>query len=117
MAFKFENLKVWQKSLDLAEDVDVLTKTFPTTEKFVLSDQIRRAADSVSLNIAEGSTNQSNAEFKRFLTYSIRSNIEVVGCLYLGKRRNIILSADFDKLYKQCEEIHAMLIALKNSLK
>jgi len=117
MAFKFENLKVWQKSLDLAEDVDTLTKTFPINEKFVLNDQIRRAADSVSLNIAEGSTNQSNAEVKRFLTYSIRSNIEVVGCLFLGKRRKIIISTDFDKLYKQCEEIHAMLIALKNSLK
>ncbi len=116
MAFKFEGLRVWQKSLDLTEDVDSLTKTFPSNEKFVLSDQIRRAADSVSLNIAEGSTNQSNAEFKRFLTYSIRSNIEVVGCLHLGKRRNIITQSDFDKLYKQCEEIHAMLIALKNSL-
>ncbi|HTN21308.1 MAG TPA: four helix bundle protein [Pelobium sp.] len=116
MSFKFENLRVWQKSLDLSEEIDILTKTFPSNEKFVLTDQIRRATDSISLNIAEGSTNQSNAEFKRFLTYSIRSNIEVVGCLHLGKRRNIITSLDFDKLYKQCEEIHAMLIALKNSL-
>lgn len=100
MAFKFENLKVWQKSLDLSIEIDNLTKTFPTNEKFVLTDQIRRATDSISLNIAEGSTNQSNAEFKRFLTYSIRSNIEVVGCLHLGKRRCIITPLDFDKLYK-----------------
>ena len=56
MAFKFESLQVWKKALDLSEDVDVLTKTFPSTEKFVLTDQIRRTTDSISLNIAEGST-------------------------------------------------------------
>ena len=117
MAFKFENLRVWQRSLDLTEEVDLLTKKFPINEKYVLVDQIRRAADSVSLNIAEGSTNQSNAEFKRFLTYSIRTNIEVVGCLHIGKRRGIIQLEDFERIYKMCEEIHAMLIALKNSLK
>lgn len=61
MAFKFENLRVWQRSLDLSEEVDLLTKKFPVNEKFVLVDQIRRATDSVSLNIAEGSTNQTNA--------------------------------------------------------
>ena len=116
MAFKFENLRVWQRALDLSEEIDLLTKKFPSNEKYVLVDQIKRAADSVSLNIAEGSTNQSNAEFKRFLTYSVRSNVEVVGCLHLGKRRKIIQPEDFEKIYKMCEEIHAMLIALKNSL-
>ena len=117
MAFKFENLKVWQRSLDLTEEVDLLTKKFTINEKYVLVDQIRRAAHSVSLNIAEGSTNQSNPEFARFLTYSIRSNIEVVSCLHLAIKRNIMNQEDFDSIYKQCEEIHAMLIALKNSLK
>ena len=116
MAFRFESLRVWQRALDLSEEIDTLTKSFPSNEKFVLVDQIKRATDSISLNIAEGSTNQSNAEFKRFLTYSIRSNVEVVGCLHLGKRRKIIQLENFDRIYKMCEEIHAMLIALKNSL-
>ena len=116
MAFKFESLRVWQRALDLSEEIDTLTKSFPSNEKFVLVDQIKRATDSISLNIAEGSTNQSNAEFKRFLTYSIRSNVEVVGCLHLGKRRKIIQLENFDRIYKMCEEIHAMLITLKNSL-
>jgi four helix bundle protein len=66
MSFKFEKLKVWQKAVDLASDVDELTKTFPKDELFILSAQIKRAADSVSLNIAKGSTGQSNAEFKIF---------------------------------------------------
>jgi four helix bundle protein len=117
MAFKFENLKVWQKAVDLSVMIDLATKQFPKEELYVLASQIKRAADSVSLNIAEGSTNQSNAEFSRFLTYSIRSNIEVVGCLHLAKRRKIMNQDMFDSIYKQCEEIHFMLIALKNSLK
>ncbi len=56
MAFKFEKLRVWQKAIELADDVDKLTKTFPKDEMYVLTSQMKRAADSVSLNIAEGST-------------------------------------------------------------
>ena len=116
MSFKFEKLKVWQKSVDLTADVHELTKTFPKDELFVLTAQIKRAADSVSLNIAEGSTGQSNAEFKKFLGYAIRSDIEVVGCLYLGQRRSLILQSDFDRIYKSCEEILVMANALRNFL-
>jgi four helix bundle protein len=66
MAFKFENLKVWQKAIDLSLLVDYLTKQFPKAELFILTSQIKRACDSISLNIAEASTNQSNPEFARF---------------------------------------------------
>ncbi|MBC8051818.1 MAG: four helix bundle protein [Sphingobacteriaceae bacterium] len=117
MGFKFENLKVWQKALELADNIDQLTKTFPKEELYVLTSQIKRAADSISLNIAEGSTGQSNPEFKRFLGYAIRSNVEVVGCLHLAKRRRIIEDEKFLVLYKSCEEILVMLNGLKNSLK
>ncbi|ADY52481.1 S23 ribosomal protein [Pseudopedobacter saltans DSM 12145] len=117
MAFKFESLKVWQQAIDLAVSVDLATKDFPKEELYVLASQLKRAADSVSLNIAEGSTGQSNAEFSRFLTYSIRSNIEVVGCLHLAIKRSIMHQDTFDAIYKQCEGIHFMLIALKKSLK
>ena len=90
MAFKFENLKVWQQSLELTDDVDLLAKSFPPHELYSLSSQIRRAANSVSLNIVEGSTGLSNAEFKRFLVIANRSALEVVGCLFLAKRRNYL---------------------------
>ena len=116
MSFKFEKLTVWQKSVDLATDVQALTKTFPKDELFILSAQIKRAADSVSLNIAEGSTGQSNAEFNKFLGYALRSDIEVVGCLYLARKRDLIKLDDFAKLYQQCEEILAMLNALRKTL-
>ena len=116
MSFKFEKLKVWQKSIELAGVVNTLTKTFPKEELFVLTAQIKRATDSISLNIAEGSTGQSNAEFKKFLTYAQRSDIEVVGCLYLAKSRDIIDQNSFSNIYHRCEEILVMINALKNSL-
>ncbi|HAK78394.1 MAG TPA: four helix bundle protein [Runella sp.] len=116
MAFKFEQLVVWQKAIELSGTVHELTLTFPKEEAFILTAQIKRAADSISLNIAEGSTGQSNAEFGRFLGYAIRSSIEVVSCLYIGKRRNIINETDFKKLYSDVEQIIKMTQALRNSL-
>jgi four helix bundle protein len=80
MAFKFEELRTWKLSMDLAESVNVLTERFPPKEVFNLSFQIRKAADSVSLNIAEGSTGQSDPEQIKFLGYSNRSALEVVTC-------------------------------------
>ncbi len=66
MAFKFENLQVWQKALDLTDEISNLAKnSFPKDELFILTSQIKRAADSVVLNIAEGCTGQTNAVFKK----------------------------------------------------
>lgn len=116
MSFKFEKLKVWQKAVDLSDNIDQLTRTFPKHEIFILTSQIKRAADSVSLNIAEGSTGQSNPEFNRFLGYALRSNIEVVGCLHLAKRRRYLDETNFSKIYGDCEELLVMINALMNSL-
>ncbi|MBX2964537.1 MAG: four helix bundle protein [Cyclobacteriaceae bacterium] len=116
MAFKFEKLLVWQKSLDLTAVVHEVSKKFPKEELYILTSQIKRAADSVSLNIAEGSTGQSNAEFRRFLSIAMRSDIEVVGCIYIAQRRNIIHEDDFKMIYKMCEEILVMIASLRKSL-
>ncbi|MEQ1676712.1 MAG: four helix bundle protein [Chitinophagaceae bacterium] len=117
MAFKFERLIVWQKAVDLSDVVNQVTKGFPKDEIYVLTSQMKRAADSVSLNIAEGSTGQSTPEFKRFLGIALRSAVEVVGCIFLASRRKYISQTDFDKVYKMCEEILVMINALRNSLK
>jgi four helix bundle protein len=66
MAFRFEDRQVWQKAMDLDEQMKQLTKTFPREEIYILTSQIKRAADSVVLNIAKGSTGQSKAVFKVF---------------------------------------------------
>lgn len=116
MAFSFEKLRVWQKSLELTNKIDGLTKLFPKEEMFILTAQIKRAADSVNLNIAEGSTGQSKAEFKRFLGYSLRSGIEVISCLYVGKERNIISEENFKLFYKEYEELIISIQALRKSM-
>ena len=116
MPFKFEKLIVWQKAVDLSDTVHQLAKKFPKDELYILTSQIKRAADSVSLNIAEGSTGQSNPEFNRFLGIALRSDIEVVGCIFLGKRRGYINDKEFEEIYKMCEVILVMINALRKTL-
>ncbi len=116
MAFKFEKLIVWQKAVDLSDMVNKATKAFPKDETYVLVSQIKRASDSVSLNIAEGSTGQSNAEFSRFLGIALRSLVEVVACIYLARRRGYLKETDFIQIYKLCEEILVMINSLRKTL-
>lgn len=117
MAFKFENLKVWQSAIELSGQVSELTERFPKKELFVLTSQIQRASDSIALNIAEGSTGQTNPEFRRFLAIALRSAIEVVSCLHLAKRRKLIDQSEFDHFYDLLTNIIKAIQALRNSLK
>lgn len=117
MAFKFENLIAWQKSLDFTLDVHNLTRKFPTEEKYILTSQIKRAADSVNLNVAEGSTGQSDKQFSSFLGYAIRSGIEVVSCLYIARKRDLINEEEFKGMYNKAEEVIKIIQGLRNSLK
>ncbi|MGC4231690.1 MAG: four helix bundle protein [Niabella sp.] len=71
MAFRFKDLKVWHKAAELSNEIDLLARQFPVEERFSLVSQIKRAADSVVLNIAEESTGQSVPEFKRFLNIAL----------------------------------------------
>ena len=116
MAFKFENLKVWQEALELTGLVHDVSLKFPVKELYVLTSQVKRAADSVALNIAEGSTGQSNLEFKKFLGYAIRSGIEIVACIYIARRRKIIADADFDLVYHYTDNLVKRIQALRNSI-
>ena len=116
MAFKFEQLKIWQLAVDMSFEIHELTRSFPKEELFILTAQIKRAADSISLNIAEGSTGQSNAEQKKFLGYSQRSALEVVTCLYLGKRRNLVTENQFITHYETLDKLVTMIQKFKNSL-
>lgn len=115
--FKFENLMVWQEAMDLGDDILFLSEKFPAKENFNLSSQSCRAADSIALNISEGSIGQSNPEQKRFIGYAIRSLAEVVTCLHKAKRRNYIAVDEFDCHYKQAFSLMNKLIAYKNSIK
>ena len=117
MAFKFEQLEVWKRSVDFTEAIHNVTLSFPKDELYILTSQIKRAADSIALNIAEGSTGQSNAEFQKFLGYAVRSAIEVVSCLYVGRKRGLISDDTFQQLYDEVTIIIRQIQALRKSLK
>ncbi len=117
MAFKFEQLKFWQRGIDLNISINELVKSWPREELYSLTNQIKRAADSVILNIAEGSTGQSNKEFLRFLSYSLRSAVEVEACLHIAKSRHYVNEETFSIMYVEIEEIIKMIQGLKRSIK
>ena len=97
MAFKFEDLKVWHRALDLSVEINVICTYFPSFELFNLSNQIRKAVNAVVINIAEGSTGKTNPEFIKFLEYSLRLAIEVVSGLFIAKKKTYISDDVFKK--------------------
>lgn len=116
MAFRFEELKIWQMAFELSNEIDAISKVFPKSEMFSLTSQIKRAADSVVLNIAEGSTGQTKLEFKRFLGMALRSAIEVVSCLFMAKARLYINQDEFQKYYAEYEILCKMITAFRNGI-
>ena len=106
---RFEELLVWQKSQDLAV---AIYNAFQDNKDFSFRDQIKRATVSISNNIAEGFDRNSNADFSRFLYFSLASNSEVRSMLYLSIRLSII-----DKLIEKTNEISKMLHGLIASIR
>ncbi len=113
ISFKFESLMIWQKSMDWAEDIIQVSSLFPKAEMYNLTSQIRRASDSIALNIAEGSILQSNPEFSKFLGYSIRSIAEVVTCLHKAKRRKYLTNEEFYDNYNIAFNLMNMIIGFR----
>eukprot|EP01035_Chromulina_nebulosa_P004622 gene4622-6309_t len=110
--FKFEKLAVWQKSLDFADLIYSETAGFPPEERFGLTNQIRRAAASISSNIAEGSA-RSDADFSKFVGYASGSLYEVVTQSFIARRRKFLSDASFARIYTDADEISRMLIPVR----
>jgi four helix bundle protein len=118
MAYKFERLEVWQMALEYAELIYGLVDKLPRSEEYNLKSQMIRAATSVALNIAEGSTSQSDAEQARFVGIALRSLIETVACQHLINRRNYLPdAAPLREAYQFSEKLFIKLAAFRNSLK
>ena len=115
--FNFEKLDVWHKSLALADTVYSLTKSFPTDERFGLTNQMRRAAVSISSNLAEGCSRGSKADFRRFIEIATGSVFELVSQARIAREQGMRQSADHDRLYLAALEIVRMLTGLRDSLK
>lgn len=113
--FAYRKLNVYQKALQWVLDVYVLCRKFPDIEKFALSSQVRRAAVSVTSNIAEGMSRSSNKDVAHFLEISYGSLMEVQSQLEVALLLNYITKEELDVIDPKTEEIAKMLSGLKNS--
>jgi four helix bundle protein len=114
--FDFENLKVYQKSLEYVDFVYEITKGFPKTEIFSLTDQFKRASISICLNIVEGSGG-SKTEFSRFLRIARRSVRECVSIAEISYRQKFIDDKFKQRSRRFCVELSKMVNGLMKSLK
>ena len=114
--FNFEKLDVWQKAIEFADLVYSSTRNFPADERFGLTNQMRRAAVSLSSNIAEGCSRISKTDFARFLEIATGSAFEVVSQAFIGHRQGFLGDEAFRAIYDAAEEQSRMLSGLRKSL-
>jgi four helix bundle protein len=116
-AYKFQKLQVYQLALAYVDAVYELSRLLPEHEKHNLASQIERAATSIVLNIAEGSTGQSDAEQNRFLGLSLRSYLETIACCDLIDLRAYLPKASLIPLREQGHQFFIKLSAFRKSLR
>jgi len=114
--YKFEKLEVWKLSIEFMDGIYDIAERLPELERYNLASQITRASTSISLNIAEGSTGQSNAEQNRFLGMALRSLVETVACLKLLERRDYVDREKIQASYESSEKLFAKLTAFRKSI-
>jgi len=114
--YKFEKLDVYQMALAYTDMIYNLAEKLPKSEEHNLKSQMIRAATSVVLNIAEGSTSQSDMEQRRFLSMAIRSLLETVACQHLIERRRYVYKEELSKDYEFSQMLYAKLQAMRRSL-
>ena len=114
--FDFENLKVYQKVLEFVDFVYRITRNFPKTEVFSLTDQFKRASISICLNIAEGSGG-SKPEFNQFLKIARRSIRECIAIVEISFKQGFISREIKEEARSLCSELSKMITGLIKSLK
>lgn len=113
--FNFEKLRVYEDALEFVNHAYGITKQWPTDERFGLIDQLRRAATSVALNIAEGSS-RTKKDFCHFLDLSRGSSYECVSIFKIALNRKYLTEKEYRALYDEVEYISRKISALKNSI-
>lgn len=113
--FSFESLEAYTKARQLIKDIYILQKKFPQEERYALGDQVRRAATSITANLAEGSGRVSLREKIHFIEISFGSLMEVFCELQTANDLGYITEEDFNNLRPQFTEIAKMLSGLRNS--
>ncbi|RMH33089.1 MAG: four helix bundle protein [Gammaproteobacteria bacterium] len=116
LVYKFEKLEVWKLALDYLERVYEYSGALPEDEKFNLVSQWRRAATSVCLNIAEGSSGGSDKVQRRFLGIALRSLIETVAILKIVEKRKMLPADRLNEMYRDSQTLAKKLYAFKTYL-
>ncbi len=113
---KVEDLKIWNKSIELAKSVYQLVTELPSDEKFGLNSQIKRCSISIPSNIAEGAGRNSNKEFKYFLSIANGSAYELQTQLILAAELNLINKDKVQPVINTCIEIQKMNYSFQQKL-
>ena len=111
-----KELKIWKKAIDLAVEVYRVTALFPPEEKYGLISQTRRAAVSISSNIAEGAGRNSEKEFKYFSGIANGSSFELQTQLFISNKLILLSNEDLEKMLQQIEELQKMNYGFQNML-
>jgi four helix bundle protein len=114
--FNFEKLEVWQEAISFADAIYSASRSFPDDERFGLTSQIRRAAVSISANLAEGSGRESNKEFCRFVAIAYGSLLEVVSHLRVAQRQRMLTDEVHAQAYNQAETLAKRISKLRAHL-
>jgi len=117
MRFKYEDLEIWQISMELVGIVYKLIEKFPREEMFALSSQGRRSVTSIPLNISEGAGRQSKKDFSCFINRSVTSLQEVDTCLKIAIKLNYINPKDCSIANPIIEKLYFKMIAFNKSLR
>src|SRR6476620_10325094 len=113
---KIEELKIWQKSIELSKDVYKIVAELPSDEKFGLTSQIKRCTISIASNIAEGAGRNSNKEFKHFLGIANGSAYELQTQLILTYELNLIENTKILSILNLINEIQKMNYSFQKSI-
>ncbi len=113
---QYSDLGVWQKAMNLVEDIYHLTRTFPKEEQFGLVSQMRRAAVSIPSNIAEGYGRKATKAYINYLSISYGSLLELETQIQIGHRLRFLDQPALDQLLVQTNEVGRMLNGLQQSL-
>ncbi len=117
MAFRFERLEIWHLAREYVTAVYATTARFPRSERFALADQLNRAANSVALNIAEGSGQDTDAQFGRYLGIAMGSVCEVVSGLFLARDRGYIDDTTHADLYEKGDHLIRAIVNFRKTLR
>jgi len=114
---KYSDLKVWQKSMDLVDDIYSVSEQFPPFERFGISSQLQRASVSIPSNIAEGHGRKYTNAFLNHLSIAFGSLMEVETLILIAERRKYMDKNKAAALLSQTDQIGKMLSGLRKSLK